>query len=59
MPHCKHTYVVYTFNYGRSTAEAVEIWGHQLEAEFNAINQDLFRNKFQGPSYPQDRKCQW
>jgi hypothetical protein len=49
MPLCKHTYIVYTFNYGRSTAEAVENWGHQLEHEFSAINLDLFRNKFQGP----------
>jgi hypothetical protein len=53
MPLCKHTYIVYTPNYDRTTAEMVEAWGHQLEAEFDAINQDLFRKKFQGPSHPQ------
>ena len=57
MPLCKHTYIVYTFNYGRTTAEAVEVWGHQLEDEFSAINLNLFRNKFQGPNHPQTEKC--
>jgi hypothetical protein len=52
MPLCKHTYLVYTPNYGRTAAEMVEAWGHQLEVEFSAINPDLFRNKFQGPPYP-------
>jgi len=53
MPKCDKTYRVYTFNYGRGTAEAMESWGHQLEAELSAVNSDLFRNKFQGPNYPQ------
>lgn len=53
MPHCNHTYVVYTFNYGRGTSEATESWGHQMEAEIDAVNTTLFRSKFQGPNYPQ------
>lgn len=53
MPICQNTYRVYTFNYGRGTAEALESWGHQMEAELNAIDSSLFREKFQGPIYPQ------
>lgn len=54
MPLCDHTYVVYTFNYARGTGEAFENWGHQLEAELTAVDMDnLFRDKFQGPNYPQ------
>jgi hypothetical protein len=41
MPLCKHTYIVYTFNYGRTIAEAVEVWGHQLEAEFDEHSEYL------------------
>lgn len=53
LPKCKKTYRVYTFNYGRGTAEALHTWSHQIEAELDAVNQDIFRNKFQGPNYPQ------
>ena len=53
MPLCAHTYRVYTFNYGRGTSEAMESWGHQMEAELDAVNQPLFRNIYQGPNYPQ------
>lgn len=53
MPICQNTYRVYTFNYGRGTAEALESWGHQMEAELDAIDSNLFRGKFQGPIYPQ------
>ena len=53
MPLCAHTYRVYTFNYGRGTAEALESWGHQMEAELDAVNHDFFRNIFQGPNYPE------
>lgn len=52
MPVCRHTYVVYTFNYGRGTAEAIHSWGHQIEAEMKAVNSSLF-TLFQGPNYPQ------
>lgn len=52
MPVCGSTYRVYTFNYGRGTSEAIESWGHQLEAEIDAVGRDLFRNKFQGPKLP-------
>lgn len=55
MPHCKHTYVVYTFNYGRGTAEAIHSWGHQIESEMSAVDSNLF-SKFQGPNYPQALK---
>lgn len=54
MPVCGSTYVVYTFNYARGTAEALENWGHQVEAELDAVDIDnIFRDKFQGPNYPQ------
>ena len=52
MPHCNHTYVVYTFNDGRGTAEAMHSWGHQIESEMNAVDSNLF-GLFQGPSHPQ------
>ena len=53
MPVCAKTYRVYTFNYGRGTAEAMESWGHQMEAELDAVDYSLFRDKFQGPNYSQ------
>jgi len=54
MPVCASSYVVYTFNYARGTAEALENWGHQMEAEIDAVDMDnIFRDKFQGPNYPQ------
>ncbi|MDO8617187.1 MAG: PA14 domain-containing protein [Dehalococcoidia bacterium] len=53
MPLCGHTYRVYTFNYGSGTANALESWGHQMEAELDAINGAFFRDIFQGPNYPQ------
>jgi len=52
MPICAKSYRVYTLNYGRGTAEAIESWGHQLEAEMNEIDRDLFSDKFQGANYP-------
>lgn len=56
MPKCNNTYRVYTFNYGRGTAEAMESWSHQIEAEISEVNSDFFRNKWQGPNYPQTLK---
>jgi hypothetical protein len=53
MPHCNKTYRLYVFNYGRGTAEALHSWSHQIESEIDAVNWDLFRNKFQGVNYPQ------
>lgn len=52
MPRCSRTYVVYTYNYGRGTAEAIEDHGHQIEAELSDIDQHLFRDLFEGPNYP-------
>lgn len=52
MPVCRNTYRVYTFNYGRWTAEAIESWGHQTEVEMDAVDITLFRNLWQGPNYP-------
>lgn len=53
MPSCGKTYRVYTFNYGRYTAEALESWGHQIESEMDAVDRSLYRDKFQGLNYPQ------
>lgn len=53
MPSCGKTYRVYTFNYGRYTAEALESWGHQIESEMDAVDRNLYRDRFQGPNYPQ------
>ncbi len=53
MPICQHTYRVYTFNYSRFTSEAIESWGHQMEAEMYAVDRSFFIDRFQGPNYPQ------
>lgn len=53
MPKCQNTYRVYTFNYGRGTGEALHTWGHQIEAEVEAVNYYWLRTVFQGPNYPQ------
>lgn len=53
MPVCHNTYRVYTFNYGRGTSEAMESWGHQFETEISTVDNNLFRNIWQGPNYPQ------
>lgn len=50
MPYCGKTYTVYTFNYGRGTAEAMHSWGHQIEAELAAVDDKLYNEYFQGPS---------
>lgn len=55
MPLCKNTYRVYTFNYGRGTAEALESWGHQMETELKQMDTALF-TLFQGPAHPQTAK---
>jgi hypothetical protein len=47
MPVCLRTYTVYTFNYGRQVAEAMESHGHQLEAELNHVNFPLFGTLFE------------
>jgi hypothetical protein len=52
MPVCQHTYMVYTFNYQRGTAEAMHSWGHQIESEIKAVDNNLF-SLFQGPIHPQ------
>jgi hypothetical protein len=60
MPICTSTYLVYTYNYGRGTAEAFENFGHQLEVELASVdalsqnNDDIFVSKFQGPNYPRE-----
>jgi hypothetical protein len=51
MPVCSSTYVVYTYNYARGTAEAFENWGHQIEVELAHIDADIL-GRFQGPNYP-------
>jgi hypothetical protein len=54
MPICNSTYLVYTYNYARGTAEAFENWGHQIEVELAHVNDpaDDLLSKFQGPNYP-------
>jgi hypothetical protein len=56
MPKCNNTYRVYTFNYGRGTGEAIHSWGHQIEAEIDAVDSYILRDLFQGPNYPQTLK---
>jgi hypothetical protein len=60
LPVCSKTYTLYTFNYGRGTAEAFHSHAHQYEAELGYVdNQEysdsanLFRNLFEGTPYPQ------
>jgi hypothetical protein len=53
MPQCGKTYTVYVFNYQRGTAEALHSWGHQVESEFRAIDEEYFVTSFQGPYHPQ------
>lgn len=53
LPICDNIYSVYTFNYTRGLAEALESWGHQFEAEISTNANKFFRNIFQGPNYPQ------
>jgi hypothetical protein len=52
MPYCGRSYLVYTYNYGRGTAEAVEDHGHQIEAELAHVDAHLLRDLFMGPNYP-------
>jgi hypothetical protein len=52
MPVCTSTYTVYTMNEQRGTAEAVHSHGHQLEAELNYIDSNIFTNEFEGPAHP-------
>lgn len=52
MPRCSRTYRVYTYNYGRGTAEALEDHGHQIEAELSHVDWHLFRDLFEGANYP-------
>lgn len=54
LPIFSKTFVLYNYNYGRSTAEAVHNHGHQMEAVLSYINQKqdgntkLFWNQFVG-----------
>ena len=59
LPVCQKTYTVFEFNYTRDTAEALESYGHQLEAVFRHIDTQLFDVTYVGPVYPQygARRC--
>ncbi len=48
MPACGRTYTVFTYNYGRGTAEAIHDHGHQLEAELTEVDAHLFGDLFVG-----------
>jgi hypothetical protein len=52
MPQCGHTYRVYTFNYGRGSAEAAESYGHQIEAELDYVDHNTFRNLYENSTNP-------
>ena len=56
MPICLRTYTVYTFNYGRTVAEAMESHGHQLEHELNSVDSGLFGSVFENNAcaHPRD-----
>lgn len=55
LPNCGRTYQVYTYNYGRGTAEALHSWSHQIEAELTEVDNNLFRNLFEGTNWPQTK----
>ena len=48
LPECSHSYTVYTYNYGRTAAEALHNHGHQFERIFRYLDYDLFMNEFTG-----------
>ncbi len=49
LPVCKKTYTVYNYNYGRGLGEVLEDHGHQLEAVFRYVDNNLWE-KFQKPN---------
>lgn len=49
MPVCSKTYVLYNYNYGRGTNEAVHNHGHQLEAVYKHVDSATYTGKFEGP----------
>ena len=60
LPVCSKTYTLYTFNYGRGTAEAFHSHAHQYEYELRYVdnqqyadNSYLFDTLFEGTPYPQ------
>lgn len=59
LPLCNKTYILQNLNFGRDIG--MEAYGHHLEAVFRWIDNDLFWNKFVGPSgdQPGNRRCGW
>ena len=60
LPMCSKTYTLYTFNYGRGTAEAFHSHAHQYEFELRYVDNQqysdgghLFNDLFEGDDYPQ------
>jgi hypothetical protein len=60
LPVCSKTYTLYTFNYGRGTAEAFHSHAHQFEYELRYVDNQqfsdssyLFNTLFEGTAYPQ------
>lgn len=51
LPLCGSLYKVYTYNYERGTAEALESWGHQMEYEMDTVDAEMF-GRFNGFKYP-------
>lgn len=49
MPVCAHTYVLYNYNYDRSSNEATHDHGHQIEVVMKHFGDPLFESNFIGP----------
>lgn len=49
MPVCSKTYVLYNYNYGRATDQALHDHGHQIESVLSYIDPTTFVSKFIGP----------
>lgn len=49
MPICTKTYVLYNYNYGRSSDAATHNHGHHIEVVLKHFGDPMFENKFIGP----------
>lgn len=46
LPQCENTYVVYQFNYNRGAAENLHNYGHQREAMYRHLNNEIWQLEF-------------
>ena len=49
MPVCSKSYVLYNYNYGRGTNEAVHDHGHQIEIMLEHVDNNMMQNNYIGP----------